>query len=162
MAQPDNVGARSVSPSNSVRWIKLTDRRTELLVISEIVAWTSHWDVHANRSRRCGGSDCAFCAMGATHNRRWVLMALDSGLRECLLELREAQREKVQQLYQEYGTLVGVRLRLRKEGKASNSPVFLEGIGREFAVARDITRLVETLGLPPITIGHAMNVDRST
>ena len=55
-------------------------------------------------------------------------------------------------ILESYKTTVGVRISVWKDGKATNSPVCVKVIDQEFAQEREISRLVETLGLPPVMV----------
>lgn len=139
---------RKPIPRVRAEWLVITDRWQELLVISEPTHWVSHWDTHLSRSRRCGGRDCAFCAAGCEKQLRVVVLGIDAYGKEKLLELRERHREA----FDRYDSMVGVKLRVKRAGAAKNSPVDCTVLGLEHAVPRDIARLVESFGLPPITL----------
>jgi hypothetical protein len=132
----------------AVTWFSAAERKTELMVISQPTHWISHWDVQLRRSRKCGGRECYCCAQGYQQVLRVVVMCVDPGGRDVLLELRERHRE----IFDRYDSLVGLRLSVRKLGSAKNSPVEIRPLDFAAAVERDITRLVDTLGLPPLRV----------
>lgn len=88
------------------------------------------------------------CAIGCRKTVAAVVMAIDTRGRDSLIELRQRHREKMES----YDTLVGLRVRIRKAGKADNAPVEVSPVDYSAAVERDISRLVETFGLPPILV----------
>lgn len=136
-------------PKTAVRWMKVTERSQEVLVISEPAFWFSHWDPRKSRSVRCGGRACYPCSIGVQKQLRVVVLVVDPAGKECLLELRERHREKLDK----YEKMVGVRLRVWKAGAAKNSPVEVKVSGEQYAHERDITRLVDLLGEAPILLG---------
>lgn len=141
------MSSRSI-PSVLPTWVVATDRRQELLIISEPTHWVSHWDVQLRRSRRCGGRECYLCSVGAQKQLRVVVMAIDSAGREKLLELRERHRE----LLDGIGSFVGARVSIKREGQAKNSPITVKYLEHSAAHERDISRLVESFGLEPILV----------
>lgn len=146
---------RQPIPRVQVEWLKLSDRWQEVMVISEPTSWISHFDVQLRRTRRCGGSTCYPCATGAQRQLRVVIMVVDGRGKDFLLELRERHRE----MFDRYESMVGLRLRIRKFGTASNSPVEVKPIEFAAAVERDIGRLVESLGLPAIHAQLPSSID---
>ncbi len=130
-------------------WVRPNDRKAEYLIISELTHWVSHWDPNVKRARRCGGPRCYWCSMGCQKQLRVVVMLSDRGGRDMLLELRERHREVVDG----HESVVGLRVSVKREGTAQNSPVTIKVIGSGAASERDISRLVESLGLPPTLIG---------
>lgn len=138
--------------SEKPEWVTITQRRQELVVISEPTAWTSHWDTVRMRSRRCGGSNCQLCAMGMPKQIRYVLLCVDSHGHERLLELRERHADYLDRLITEHGSTVGLRVAVLRDGAAKNSPVSFRFLCRESAVARDIKLLVARFGLPPLLL----------
>ena len=134
-------------PKLRPEWVILTDRRQEFLCLSEATPWVSHWDVDAGRSRKCAGARCWLCHCGVPKVLRVIILVIDDQGRERLLELRERHRP-----LWESSSLVGARLHARKEGLAKNSPVVIARAGREEIAPRDISRLIECLGLPPALI----------
>lgn len=79
-----------------------------------------------------------------------VGLALDDRGREWLFEFRDRHRSELERIHSLWGSSVGVRLRVRREGTARNSPVTVNALGREAAVERGVTKLVACLGLPAI------------
>ncbi len=138
--------------SEKPEWVKITQRRQELVVISEPTAWTSHWDTVRMRSRRCGGGNCQLCQMGMPKQVRYVLLCVDGHGHERLLELRERHADYLDRLISEHGSTVGLRVAVLRDGPAKNSPVSFRALGREPAVSRDIKLLVAQFGLPPLLI----------
>ena len=143
-------------------WVKCGERRAEYVCLSAVEGWVSHWDLMARRSRRCGGADCWLCAGGSPKVLRFVVMVLDSSGNERLLELRERHRKVLADWLAEGGSVVGVRFWIRKEGAAKNAAVELRACGRDQVVAREIGRLVSSLGLPAILCQAEQNVRTET
>lgn len=139
---------RPALPDVKVLWFKALERKSEVLIISEPTCWVSHWDPNVNRGRRCGGMQCYSCAVGAQRQMRAVVLVVDSRGKEHLLELRERHREQLDS----WESTVGLRISIKKEGGARNSPVSIVALGFEAAVERDITRLVAVLGLPAVMV----------
>lgn len=135
-------------PPVKPEWLKVTERWQELLVVSEPTPWVSHWDPTANRSRKCAGPECYLCSLGCQKQLRVVVIAIDNRNRDKIVELRERHRE----MLEGFGSLVGLRIRVRKSGTARNSPVDVEGLEHAAAIERDISRLVDSLGLPAINV----------
>lgn len=131
-------------------WFSATEKRTELLIISQAHHWISHWDPARHRSVRCGGSRCLACSYGAQKQLRVVVMAVDQYGKEFLLELRERHRERVDK----YPTTLGLRIRIRKTGSAKNSPVEIVVIEESHAIERDISKLVDCLGERPVLVAE--------
>ena len=109
------------------RFVELTERRQEFVVCSTVEWWVSHWDPQRMRSRRCGGIQCALCAIGSPKVTRFVVLAVDSHNREWLLEFRERHRKLVERLEASVSNGQGVRI-----------------------VGREIKLLVESFGLPAL------------
>lgn len=131
-------------------WYKATERRADLLIISETAHWISHWDPEKGRSQRCGGLRCMACHLGSQKQLRVVVLVVDSAGKEFLLELRERHREALDR----WDSVVGLRITIRKLGAAKNSPVEIKGGEREYAVPRDISRLVDVLGGRPVLLAE--------
>ena len=140
----------SFGPRISPSWFKASDRKQEVLVISELTHWISHWDADTHRSVRCGGRLCMACHYGAPKQLRVVVLLVDGAGKECLLELRERHRE----VFDSYPSVAGLRLTVRKEGTAKNSPVTVKVVGQTLVAVRDISRLVETLGCRPVLLAE--------
>lgn len=136
--------------SQSPRFISLTDRRQELLVVSPVEGWISHWDNAQKRSRNCGGASCSLCHFGSPRVVRFDMMVITSSGHEALLELRERHRDLCEEINSRIALGVGVRIVARKEGRASNSPVDVRILGNEDAYIREIRKLVDVIGLPPL------------
>lgn len=136
------------TPPLKVGWLQVTDRSQEVLCVSRASEWVSHWDPELRRSIRCGGRSCYPCSLGVQRQLRVVVMVVTATGEDKLLELRERHRER----FDAYETMVGLRLRVRKAGTAKNSPVDIAVRSQDLAVERDISRLVEQLGLPPILV----------
>lgn len=149
---------KSVQP----RWFKATVRRSELLFVSDVFGWVSHWDVSARRSRKCGGRSCGLCSFGYPKVARFVVVAVDQWGTDWLVELRERHREFIERLREGRGTAAGARVVVCKEGEALNSAVCFTLLGREPVVIRDISRLVDSLGLPAITVRSENNIGEIT
>jgi len=81
---------------------------------------------------------------------RFVVMAIDDRGKEVLVELRERHRDLAERLDDLIKNGQGHRLVGRKEGPARNSPVCLVLAGPVEVFRREITRLVESLGLPAL------------
>ena len=77
-------------------------------------------------------------------------MGIDEHGREWLVELRERHRDIAEKLDELIRNGQGHRLVGRKEGPARNSPVCLVLAGPVEVFRREITRLVERLGLPAL------------
>lgn len=133
-------------PKANPDWIQWHDRYQALTCISEATPSMTHWDTEVNRSRRCGGKECYLCAIGVQRQLRVYVLALTKDNKEVLFELRERHRD----VFDGFGSLVGLQIRGRKIGLARNSPVEIVCGEFVYAVRRDITRLVDCLGLPPI------------
>jgi hypothetical protein len=86
---------------------------------------------------------------------RVVILCVDENGREKLVELRERHRE----VFDRYDSMVGLRIRVKRSGTARNSPVDLKVVKEEHAVERDISRLVESFGLPSISVGLEATCD---
>ena len=148
-------------PQVGPTWLKATERRMELLIISEITYWVSHWDPQRGRSVRCGGTACYHCQQGAQKIVRGVVLGIDSSGREKLLEIRDRH----ERIFESYDTSVGLRISVRKTGPARNSPIDMTVLREELAYRRDISRLVDSLGEPAVILGEteaerAERVDR--
>jgi len=133
------------------KWLKPGPRWVEVLVISELTPWVSHWDARAGKSRRCGQAGCALCAQGYQKQLRVVLMGLDASQRDVLVELRERHRS----MLDGFESVVGLVVRIRKAGSARNSPVEMEVKDRRNAAERDISRLVDCFGMEPLYLHDA-------
>lgn len=131
------------------KWIQFRSHWSELLFISEPVAWVSHWEPRLGRARRCGGPGCALCHYGYQKQLRVVVMAIDASGRDTLIELRERHRNVLDQ----HESAIGLVVRMRRKGAARNSPIELEVIERRPAAERDINRLVASFGLEPLFVG---------
>lgn len=138
-------------PKIGPKWVKFTDRWQEFITISEPHHWISHWDTEAQRSRRCGEDLCYMCAIGVPKQLRVVILCRDSKGHEVLIELRERHRE----VFEHYEPMTGLRFKARKMGTARNSPVEVVPMDFAAAVARDISRLVDSFGLAPVVISDA-------
>lgn len=134
----------------SPHFVSLSERRLELVVCSKVEWWVSHWDVERRRSRRCGGVECALCAIGSPKVLRFVVLCLDGRGRECLLELRERHREIAERIDATVTNGDGVRIVVRKDGAAGNSPVDVRILGLEPCYRREISLLVSSFGLPAL------------
>lgn len=132
------------------RFVEITERRQEFVVCSKVEWWVSHWDVERRRSRRCGGVQCALCAIGSPKVMRFVVMATDGRGNEVLLEFRERHRRIVERIEATVSNGSGVRIVARKDGGAKNSPVDYQLLGEEEAFRREIALLVESFGLPAL------------
>jgi hypothetical protein len=126
----------------SPKWLKPGPRWGEILIISELRSWVSHWDNRISRTRQCGGPGCRLCAMGYQKQLRVVLMGIDASTRDVLFELRERHRA----VLDPYPSTVGLVVKIRKTGTAKNSPVEIQVIGNRNAAERDISKLVAVLG----------------
>jgi hypothetical protein len=133
----------------SPTFIKLTDRRQELLVVSPVEAWISHWDNNLHRSRRCAGATCALCHVGVPRKIRFIVMVIDGAGHEKLLELRERHRALCESLNAVIESGFGARIVARKEGKAVNSPLDVRFLEKQEAYIREIRKLVDCFGLAP-------------
>lgn len=138
--------------SDKPEWVKVTQRRQELVVLSEPTPWVSHWDTAKMRSRRCGGKECMLCQLGMPKQIRYILLCVDSHCAERLLELRERHADYLDRLIAEHGSMVGLRVSVLRDGTAKNSPVSFRFLARESVVSRDIKLLVERFGLPPLLV----------
>lgn len=136
----------------SIRWVAATERAQRLLIVSEVRHWVSHWEASSGRSRRCGGEGCALCALGGQRQLRMVVLCVDGRGNDILFEFRERHRDVLQQILERHKTTVGVRISVWKDGGAKNSPVCVKLIDKEFAQEREIARLVESFGLPPVMV----------
>lgn len=132
------------------QFAKFTERRQEFVVCSRVEHWVSHWDVERQRSRRCGGVECSLCGIGVPRVTRFIVMAIDGRQREVLIELRERHRHILEQIESTVTNGEGVRITCRKEGAARNSPVTITILGPEAVYRREITKLVDTFGLPAL------------
>jgi hypothetical protein len=138
--------------SDKPEWVQVTQRRQELVVLSEPTPWVSHWDTAKMRSRRCGGKNCQLCQFGMPKQIRYILLCVDSHCHERLLELRERHADYLDRLISEHGSTVGLRVSVLRDGTAKNSPVSFRFLARESVVSRDIKLLVERFGLPPLLV----------
>ena len=138
--------------SDKPEWVQVTQRRQELVVLSEPTPWTSHWDTVKMRSRRCGGKACHLCAMGMPKQVRYILLCVDHHCNERLLELRERHADYLDRLIAEHGSTIGLRVAVLRDGAAKNSPVSFRFLCRESVIPRDIKLLVERFGLPPLLL----------
>lgn len=140
--------SKGFGPTVKPVWFKPSERKQELLIVSEPYHWVSHWDVQLRRSRRCGGELCYLCHCGMEKQLRVVLLAIDREGKDTLFELRERHREKLDK----QGNLCGLRVKLWRAGSARNSPIEIQVGDFGAAVERDISRLIDSLGLPPINV----------
>lgn len=147
--------------SEKPEWVQVTQRRQELVILSEPTPWQSHWDTTKMRSRRCGGRECQLCAMGMPKQVRYVLLCVDSHCHERLLELRERHADYLERIIAEHGSTVGVRVAVLRDGTAKNSPVSFRALCRESVISRDIKLLVERFGLPPLLMEAIPEKDQS-
>lgn len=138
--------------SDKPEWIVVTQRRQELVCLSEPTVWISHWDMVKARSRRCGGSVCQLCQMGMPKQARYILLCVDGHGKERLMELRERHADYLDRLINEHGSTVGLRLAVVRDGAAKNSPISVRFLCRESVVRRDIALLVATFGLPALLV----------
>lgn len=152
----------SYTPQRGPQFYKATTRRAEFLVCSEIVTWISHWDVQVRQPRRCGGRDCYLCTVGCPKIPRHVVMAVDGNGCDVLIDLRSRHELTLAKMQEGGMGASGSRLCVRKEGIAGNSPISITFLGKEFAHARDISRLVAALGLPPMLVREPLNVEELT
>ena len=139
--------------SDRPEWIQATQRRQEIVLLSEATHWVSHWDTAKGQSRRCGGELCQLCQIGSPKVLRYVLLCVDSHGRERLLELRERHADYLDQLKNNHGSLAGLRCVVSKDGAAKNSPVSFRFLTVESVIRRDITLLVASFGLSPLLVG---------
>lgn len=144
--------------SSSPRWFKAGERRQELLIVSNIHRWESHWDARLFKSRRCGGRNCELCRVGSPKIARFVCIATDDRGTDWMLEFRTRHERTLEAMHAGASGAAGSRVCVRKEGKAVNSPVSIEFLDREYVMCRDITRLVATLGEPAMLAddGHGL------
>lgn len=149
-ADGEAVSGKGFGRSTSPRWLELTDRRQEVTCLSQLYHWESHWDIEARRSRRCGGKLCYCCSIGAQRQLRVVLLVQTASGEERLLEVRERHRES----FDRFESTVGLRLFVRKEGTAKNAPVSVRPGEFGYAIERDISRLVDCLGLSPVLLAE--------
>jgi hypothetical protein len=136
----------------STRWVQATERAQRLLIVSEVRHWVSHWEASSGRSRRCGGEGCALCALGGQRQLRMVVLCVDGRGNDILFEFRERHRAVLEGILERCKTTVGVRISVWKDGSAKNSPVCVKYIDQEHAQEREISRLVESFGLPPVMV----------
>lgn len=132
------------------QFAKFSERRSELVICSRVEHWVSHWDVEKGRSRKCAGLECSLCAVGVPRVTRFIVMAIDSRGHEVLVELRERHRHILEQIEATVTNGEGVRITARKEGQARNSPVTFTILGPEAVYRREISKLVDCFGLPPL------------
>jgi hypothetical protein len=140
-------------------WVHFTDRRLELVVISPVEGWISHYGAGRGKSPRCGGVRCALCAIGNPKQVRFVMLCMDDRGNERLLELRERHRKIVERIHASLEAGEGVRIVGRKEGKADNSPVSVNVIGVEHVYIRTIANLVATFGEAPKLLPEISSVE---
>lgn len=138
--------------SDKPEWVQVTQRRQELVILSEPTPWVSHWDTAKARSRRCGGKNCQLCQFGMPKQVRYILLCVDTHCAERLLELRERHADYLERLISEHGSTIGLRVSVLRDGPAKNSPVSFRFLCRESVVSRDIKLLVERFGLPPLLV----------
>lgn len=143
---------------SSPRWFKAGERRQELLVVSAVHRWESHWDANIQRSRRCGGRNCYACQVGSPKIARFVCIAVDDRGTDWLVEFRPRHEAVLEQMQSGKETAAGCRICIKKEGAAKNSAVSIVFLGREYALCRDITRLVETLGEAAMLVREETNL----
>ena len=145
--------------SSSPRWFKAGERRQELLIVSAVHRWESHWDANIQRSRRCGGRNCYACQVGSPRIARFVCIAVDDRGTDWLVEFRPRHEAVLEQMQSGKDSAAGCRICIKKEGSAKNSAVSIVLLGREYALCRDITRLVETLGEAALLVRESTNIN---
>ena len=100
--------------------------------------------------------------MGCQKILRFDVMCVDDRGEDRLFELRERHRKVLEAAISQFGSTVGLRVVIRKEGSAPNSAVDVRVLGREAAIERCISRLVESFGLPPILMAPETYVEERT
>ena len=148
------------SNTSKPTWFAVTDRKAELLLVSAITSWVSHWDIETRRSRRCGGDRCELCRFGAPKVQRWVAIGVDKRGSDRLVEFRERHRGFFERCRVENGTAAGARIAIWKSGAAKNAPVEVALVGFEKVWPRDISNFVDCLGLPARLVGGEVISDQ--
>lgn len=128
---------------------------TAVTCLSRVRWWKCHFTAEG-RGRRCAGQNCASCLAGAAPDLRFVLgVQLTDGTRG-LLELRSRHRGILEILANDDREGVGAVLWLSRSGSAKNSAIECEFKRFNSDVAEwDITSLVDSLGLAPITVASS-------
>jgi len=132
-----------------VLWLVASQKKQRVVIISRIRFWTSHWDVTAGKSRRCAGDACQLCAAGLPQQIRYVCLVVDQLGSQRLLEFRERHYAVLETMRCQPRGELGTVIVIQKSGEAKNSPVEIKAVGQEQVIEQEISRLVESLGLPP-------------
>lgn len=144
------TGARPAAPPKTrTGFLVVNHKPQELVVLSQVEWWITHWDVQERKSRKCGGDRCLLCSLGFPQVLRVVLMVLTPDNTHKLFELRERHRSIWEHMIA-MGGPVGCTIRVKKEGMAKNSALFVHVVQRDLmrVAEASISNLVGSLGLP--------------
>lgn len=147
--------------SESLRWLKIADRKQTIVILSDATAWASHWDVAKRRSRRCAGERCAMCALGLPVVWRYVMLVRTRIGTEELIELRERHADQLDSIRNQNGTCAGAIMMVWRSGSAINSPIEISLRDFETVQKRAIDRLVDQLGLPAKHVEEVLEMEDS-
>lgn len=136
------------------RFPKLSMQPLEVVLVSDAVPWTMHFDNIAKRSRRCGGLRCAMCAMGSPREEVNVALGQDSQGQQWLIEFRTRHAMVLLRMQEQRGTACGWMVKVVKCGHAKNSPVDISLLSWERVNQHNISALVGSLGLPALLLGN--------
>jgi len=133
-------------------WAKASSRTKYFLVHSAVTWFMGHWSTRSRRSVRCGGEICALCAGGSEARPFMYVGVIDEEGERRILELNRRHRSLADQLAESASRGVGSKLAMRKEGRASNSPITIVHVGWEEVDLVPIDAFVATIGLPSVLI----------
>ena len=134
-----------------------SSKRTTAIVLSPVEWWFSHWVRDLKRSRKCAGNNCLHCAQGDPVVLRYVLAIRRADGIPCLIELRDRHRELLNEMCAHPDGAPGHILAIKRKTEAAKSWIEVELLSdqKEAMVPMDISRLVATLGLPPLLVPKA-------
>lgn len=142
-------GQQELPPPTAIRFIVPGREPIRVTVLSPLEWWYSHWDPDERRSRRCGQTRCALCAVGLPVILRFVLLVQLPNGTQALLELRERHRSILQQIAQSPRGFVGAKLEVAHRNLSKHSKIDVDHIGHDASIVpSEISRLMPTLGLP--------------
>jgi hypothetical protein len=153
--------SRELPPSETPRWFVPSSSPVEVVVLSPVDWWFSHWDHGAGRSRRCGKTNCLPCAEGDVPICRFVLLVQTDDGRRWLCEFRDRHRPVLEEWIGRPDDAVGLRLRIWRQGEGKRAPVIVQEIGYVKAVPVGIGPLVASLGLPSLPFAKSKSTPRA-